>query len=84
MTGLGESIIRLAVAKEIADRLAAGAGPASAARFVLAKVARRVEGAAGALVLARDGRFAIKHNTRHMSAGYWNGRGKPVVRDRFR
>ena len=84
MTGLGESIIRVAVAKEIADRLAAGAGPASAARFVLAKVARRVKGAAGALVLARDSRFAITHNTRHMSAGYWAGTGKPVVRDRFR
>jgi beta-aspartyl-peptidase (threonine type) len=83
MTGLGESIIRIAVAKEIADRLAAGAGPASAARLVLAKVARRVKGSAGALVLTRDGRFAITHNTRHMSAGYWDGTGKPVVADRF-
>ena len=84
MTGLGESIIRIAVAKEIADCLAAGAGPASAARLVLAKVARRVAGAAGALVLARDGRFAITHNTPRIVAGYWDGTGKPVVRDKFK
>ncbi len=83
MTGLGESIIRIAAAKEIADCLAAGVSPAAAAKLVLARLKARVKGAAGALVLARDGRFAIRHNTQHMSAGYWTGTGKPVVRDRF-
>jgi beta-aspartyl-peptidase (threonine type) len=83
MTGLGEGIIKLAVAKEIADRLAAGAGPASAARRVLARLVARVRGAAGALVLAADGRFAIRHTTPHMLAGFWDGSGRPVVADRF-
>lgn len=85
MTGLGESIIRIAVAKEIADRLAMGASPAAATRLTLDKLVRRIEGgAAGALVLTPDGRFAIRHTTPTMCAGWWTGTGKPVVKDRFR
>jgi beta-aspartyl-peptidase (threonine type) len=85
MTGLGENIIRLAMAKEIADRLARGASPAAAARLTFAKLATRLTGiGAGALVLAPDGRFAIRHTTPTMCAGYWTGTGKPVVRDRFK
>lgn len=85
MTGVGESIIRIAVAKEIADRLAGGASPATATRLTLKKLVARIEGgAAGALVLAPDGRFAIRHTTSRMCAGWWTGTGKPVVRDRFR
>ena len=83
MTGLGEGIIRVAVAKEINDRLAAGHNPVRAAQMVLSKLAERVKGRAGALVLSADGRFAIKHLTPRMAAGYWGGRGKPVVADRF-
>ena len=84
MTGLGESIIRVAVAKEIVDRLEAGASPSLAVRQVLRKLVSRVKGSAGALVLAPDGRFAIHHTTPRITAGYWTGTGEPVVRDRFR
>ncbi len=85
MTGLGESIIRLAVAKEIVDRMASGSNPATATRLTLEKLVRRIEGgAAGALVLAPDGRFTIRHTTTRMCAGCWNGTGKPTVSDRFR
>jgi beta-aspartyl-peptidase (threonine type) len=89
MTGLGESIIRIAVAKEIVDRMAMGASPTTAAKLVLEKLDRRIRkvegfGAAGALVLAPDGRFAIRHTTPRMCAGWWAGTGQPVVRDRFR
>jgi beta-aspartyl-peptidase (threonine type) len=83
MTGLGEGVIRVAVAKEIADRLEAGAGPSTAVRQVLRKLASRVKGSAGALVLAPDGRWAIRHTTPRMTAGYWTGSGSPVVQDRF-
>lgn len=83
MTGLGESIIRIAVAKEITDRLAGGVSPAPAARLVLSKLVRRIQGSAGALVLSRHGRFAIRHTTPYMAAGYWNGKGRVVVADRF-
>jgi len=84
MTGLGEGIIRVAVAKEICDRLAAGAGPRRAARGVLRKLVTRVAGAAGTLVLSPDGRFAVTHVTPRMAAGWWNGRGDPTVGDDFR
>lgn len=84
MTGLGEGIIRIAVAKEICDRLEQGAHPAAAATDVLQKLVRRIKGAAGALVLAPDGRFAISHVTPRMAAGWWNGKGRPTVRDSFR
>ncbi len=83
MTGVGETIIRVAVAKEIADLLAAGMRPVTAVRRALRKVVTRVDGASGALVLAPNGRFAIHHTTPHMAAGYWDGRGQPVVRGRF-
>jgi L-asparaginase / beta-aspartyl-peptidase len=84
MTGLGEGIIRVAVAKEICDRLAAGAGPARAAQQVLRKLVARIDGAAGALVLGRNGRFAMTHVTPRMAAGWWNGKGEPTVGDDFR
>jgi L-asparaginase / beta-aspartyl-peptidase len=83
MTGLGESIIRIAVAKEIVDRMEAGASPPAAVRTVLRKLASRVKGSAGALVLAPDGRWAIRHTTPRMTAGYWDGTGEPIIRDRF-
>lgn len=83
MTGVGEGIIRIAVAKEITDRLASGAAPEAAVRLVLARLAARVEGSAGALVLTKDGRFAIRHNTPRMAAGYWAGSGRPVIKDNY-
>ncbi len=87
MTGWGESIIRIAAAKEIVDRLAAGASPELAARQTLGRMASRLKKAraeAGALVLAPDGRWAIRHTTARMSAGYFTGRGKPIVSDSFK
>ena len=84
MTGLGEGIIRLAVAKEICDRLAQGTAPATAARLVLQKLVARIQGAAGCLVLTPQGRFTIAHVTPHMAAGWWDGSGEPTVKDRFR
>ncbi len=84
LTGWGESIIRLAVAKEICDRLGQGKTPATVAQLVLRKLVTRIKGAAGCLVLTPDGRFAIRHSTHHMAAGWWDGKGEPMVKDRFR
>jgi L-asparaginase / beta-aspartyl-peptidase len=83
MTGGGESIIRLAVAKEICDRLAQGTAPATAARLVLQKLIARIKGSAGCLVLTPQGQFTIRHSTPHMMAGWWDGRGKLIVGDQF-
>ena len=84
MTGLGEGIIRLAVAKEICDRLARGKTPVRAARQVLNRLVTRIKGAAGTLVLTPNGRFTIAHVTPHMAAGWWDGKGDPTIGDRFR
>ncbi|MBI4002865.1 MAG: isoaspartyl peptidase/L-asparaginase [Nitrospira defluvii] len=83
MTGLGESIVRVAVAKEISDLLACGLSPVVSANRVLRKVVDRVRGAAGVLVLSPDGRFAIRHSTPHMVAGSIGCDGRPRVKSRF-
>jgi beta-aspartyl-peptidase (threonine type) len=84
MTGIGEGIIRLVIAKSICDLLAMGKSPAVAARQVLRMLVSRISGSAGAIVLSPDGRFAIRHVTPHMAAGWWNGTGRPIVRGVFR
>jgi L-asparaginase / beta-aspartyl-peptidase len=84
MTGWGESIIRLAVAKSICDLLERGKTPAMAARLVMQKLVARIKGSAGCLVLTPQGRSTIAHVTPHMAAGWWDGRGEPTVKDRFR
>ncbi|HEY3197450.1 MAG TPA: isoaspartyl peptidase/L-asparaginase family protein [Nitrospirales bacterium] len=87
MTGIGESIVRLAMAKDIVGRLGRGERPAAAARQAIDKLVRRIGLAAevgvGALVVAPDGRFAIRHSSRRMAAGFWTGRGDPMIADRF-
>jgi len=80
MTGQGEGIIRLAAAKSICERLAEGKSPSTAAKVVLRQLVSRIEGAAGTLVIARDGRFAIAHVTPNMAAGWWGGLATPTVK----
>ncbi|WP_454063227.1 isoaspartyl peptidase/L-asparaginase family protein [Candidatus Nitrospira salsa] len=84
MTGLGEGIMRLVMAKQISYLMKNGQSPKQATQSTLKELVTRIKGGqAGCLVLAPDGRFAIKHVTKWMSAGHWNGKGKPVVADRF-
>lgn len=83
MTGWGEGIMRLAIAKAICERLGQGKTPVTAARLVLQKLVTRIQGTAGALVLRPDGRFTIAHVTSHMAAGWWDGKGEPTVKGKF-
>lgn len=83
MTGRGEDIIRLAIAKSICDGLAEGRSPMVSVRQVLRRLVSRIGAGAGALVLSPDGRFAIHHVTTHMAAGWWNGVGRPTVKGKF-
>jgi len=80
MTGRGEGIIRLAVARAICERLAAGKSPTTAAKMVLRELVSRIAGAAGTVVVAPDGRFTIAHVTPHMAAGWWDGSARPTVK----
>lgn len=84
MTGLGEGIIRLALAKHILFAMKNGQKPLLATRHALKSLVNRVQGEAGCLVLAPNGQFSIRHVTPWMIAGHWNGRGKPFVADQFR
>lgn len=84
MTGIGETIMRLALAKQIAMFMRAGLSPQVATRKSLKELVTRIQGEAGALVLSPTGHFAIQHTTPWMAAGYWDGRGQPIVKDRFR
>lgn len=84
MTGVGEGIIRLAIAKTICDALEKGKSPQAAAKLLLDELRRRVRGRGGSLVLGADGRFGIYHVTPYMAAGWWNGIGRPVVKGRWR
>jgi beta-aspartyl-peptidase (threonine type) len=84
MTGIGEGIIRLAVAKTICERLAEGKTPLEAANIVMRQLVKRIKGQAGALVIVPDGRFGIMHVTPLMAAGWWNGIRKPIVKDCWR
>ncbi len=83
MTGLGESIIRAGMAKHLAILLGLGWTPVKAANYALKALVSRIQGEAGCLVLDHTGKLAIRHTTPWMSAGYWNGRGKPVVKNHF-
>lgn len=84
MTGIGEGIIRFSAAKAICERLAEGKSPLVAGKVVLRQLVLRIKGQAGALVIAPGGSFGITHVTPAMAAGWWNGTGKPTVRDRWR
>ncbi len=83
MTGLGETIIRQGMARQIVFAMEQGKSPLLASRQALKSLVDRIQGEAGCLTLAPDGRFAIRHVTPWMMAGYWNGRGKPFVADQF-
>ena len=74
MTGTGETIIRMGVAKEIALALEEGRSPEAAGVRALARMRRRIGGDAGAIVLSADGAFAILHTTPYMASGYRAGR----------
>ena len=84
MTGHGEGIIRLAVAKAICERLADGRSPKLAAATVLRQLVSRIHGAAGTLVISTDGRFCLMHVTPHMAAGWWDGSVRPIVKGRWK
>jgi beta-aspartyl-peptidase (threonine type) len=72
LSGEGESIMRLTLAAQVM-RLLESHGPVEAAERAIAMLAR-VGGDAGAIVISRDGRFGIAHNSPHFAValhGSW-------------
>jgi len=70
MTGIGEGIIRLGLAKEISLRLERGLSPFQAGSRALAELLARIGTDAGAIILASHGRFTLVHTTPYMISGY--------------
>lgn len=75
-TGMGESILRVALAKEVSMRLGS-ASPAVAARAGLRSVLR-IGGDAGVIVVSPNGRYTVMHSSAFMASGVATGRGVRV------
>lgn len=66
-TGWGEPIMKLVLAKWATDRLASGSLPEWAAKEAISHLEERVKGHGGVILLDREGRFGIAHNTPRMA-----------------
>ena len=75
----GRPMGKMAADVLVTDGVIAAIGP-----NLTAPAGTPVEDAAGALVLSPNGRFTITHVTPRMAAGWWDGRNRPTVQDRFR
>ncbi len=65
-TGDGEDIIRLVLARRVAEAVAGGLDAAQAAQSAITLFAERVEGEAGVIVVDRSGRIGFARNSREM------------------
>jgi len=68
-TGWGEPMMKLVLAKWTADRVAAGQAPDKAAVEAIDYLKARLGGHGGLIVLDRQGRMGITHNTPRMAWG---------------
>ena len=76
-TGLGETIIRAVLARDAVDRLRDGTEPQAAAEAAIARLAERVDGRAGLILVDRRGRVGMHWNTQTMSHAVARA-GEPV------
>ncbi len=70
LTGWGESIMRLVLAKWAVDQLACGADPQTVTRAAIEHLAERVNGNGGIILADRFGRVADAHNTSAMARAW--------------
>ena len=70
MTGWGEPIMKLVLAKWAADRVATGNSPTWVAPEAIDYLKTRVGGHGGIILLDAQGRFGIAHNTPRMAWAY--------------
>jgi beta-aspartyl-peptidase (threonine type) len=69
-TGIGESIVRVVLAKYAIDALANGVDPNAVARNAIEHLAQRVAGSGGIIIADRSGRIGFAFNTSHMARAY--------------
>ena len=69
-TGWGEPFMKLVLGKWAVDRIATGATPEEAAWTAMDYVKSRLNGHGGIILLDRQGRMGMAHNTSRMAVGY--------------
>jgi L-asparaginase / beta-aspartyl-peptidase len=74
LTGWGEPIMKLVLAKWAVDRTTQ-LGPEQAAQDAIAYLHARLQGHGGIILLTSDGRYGIAHNTPRMAWAACNGKG---------
>lgn len=80
VTGIGEAIMRILMAKTAVDLVAAGCHPMEAAQNAVSRLHDRVGGRGGIIVLDRSGEIGYAFNTPRMAYAYRReGMAKPVV-----
>jgi L-asparaginase / beta-aspartyl-peptidase len=77
-TGWGEPIMKLVLAKWAADKVMAGADPASTAQAAIKYLETRLTGHGGMIMLDAKGRWGFAHNTPRMAWGVATGQGARV------
>ena len=77
-TGWGEPIMKLVLGKWAADRVQAGASPAVVAPQAMDHLLNRLDGHGGMILLDRQGRFGIAHNTQRMAWGLASSKGSTL------
>ncbi len=77
-TGVGEYIMRVLLAKFVADGIARGLSPELAAQGGIAHLAN-IQGTGGVICIDRDGRVGRHYNTVAMPFAYVDGRGQHFV-----
>ena len=70
MTGVGETIIQVALARTVIDLLDGDHHPDEAAHKAIAILVERVRGEGGCIVIDRHGRVGWAHNSRDMACAY--------------
>ena len=78
-TGWGEAIMRIVMAKTVADSLRAGLSGHDAAQRGIELLARRTKGTGGIVLLDREGNPGFAFNTSHMACGFVAENGAFVV-----
>lgn len=80
MTGTGEAIMQVVLAKTVVELLAAGLHPDDAAQQAIDLLGERVKGEGGCIVLDTEGRFGWAHNSTDMPCAVMtSAMGEPRV-----
>jgi beta-aspartyl-peptidase (threonine type) len=78
LTGWGEPIMKLVLGKWAVDRVTSGSSPAEAAQAAIDYLYSRLDGHGGIILLDREGRVGLAHNTPRMAWGLQTADGVEI------